>query len=168
MAVLEYDLEVVAAARWRGGAVRRRQDRPRRRLGRREDDPRPPPGDRRVPGAPVDPWPAVLVPPSIAGERADQATCEAVLWDLAGQPDYRLVHSLFIDDADLALLVYDPTRGPDPLDGPRYWSRALRPADGDVVPTLLVASKADVGPGVLPDEDLAAFARQHRSSGHPS
>ena len=63
MAVLEYDLEVVAAARWRGGAVRRRQDRPRRRLGRREDDPRPPPGDRRVPGPPVDPWPAVLVPP---------------------------------------------------------------------------------------------------------
>ena len=32
--------------------------------------------------------------------RSDGTECEAVLWDLAGQPDYRLVHALFLDDAD--------------------------------------------------------------------
>ena len=36
-------------------------------------------------------------------KRQDGTECEAVLWDLAGQPDYRLIHALFLDDADLAL-----------------------------------------------------------------
>ncbi len=42
-------------------------------------------------------------------QRHDGAQCEAVLWDLAGQPDYRLIHALFLDDADLALVLFDPT-----------------------------------------------------------
>src|SRR4029077_4140233 len=41
--------------------------------------------------------------------RVDGIECEAVLWDLAGQPDYRLIHALSLDDADLALIVFDPT-----------------------------------------------------------
>ena len=44
---------------------------------------------------------------SLGTQRADGTQCEAVLWDLAGQPDYRLIHSLFIDDADLALVLFD-------------------------------------------------------------
>jgi WD40 repeat protein len=40
--------------------------------------------------------------------RADGTECEAILWDLAGQPDYRLTHALFLDDADLALVLFDP------------------------------------------------------------
>ena len=31
----------------------------------------------------------------LSGERADGARCETIVWDLAGQPDYRLVHALF-------------------------------------------------------------------------
>ncbi len=42
-------------------------------------------------------------------QRLDGTQCEAVLWDLAGQPDYRLIHALFLDDADLALVLFDPT-----------------------------------------------------------
>jgi hypothetical protein len=42
---------------------------------------------------------------------------DAILWDLAGQPDYRLVHALYLDDADLALVLFDPTRDDDPLRG---------------------------------------------------
>ena len=38
----------------------------------------------------------------LSGQRADGAQCEAVLWDLAGQDDYRLIHALFLDEADLA------------------------------------------------------------------
>lgn len=41
-------------------------------------------------------------------KRSDGAECEAVLWDLAGQQDYRLVHALFLKDVDLALVLFDP------------------------------------------------------------
>ena len=32
---------------------------------------------------------------------------ELTLWDLAGQPEYRLIHQLFLDDTDAALLLFD-------------------------------------------------------------
>ncbi|HEX8537918.1 MAG TPA: hypothetical protein VF664_10685, partial [Cystobacter sp.] len=53
--------------------------------------------------------------------RSDGTQCEAVLWDFAGQPDYRLIHALFLDDADLALLVFDPTNRQESLKGVEYW-----------------------------------------------
>jgi GTPase SAR1 family protein len=46
---------------------------------------------------------------SLGTTRADGTESEAVLWDLAGQPDYRLLHALFLDDAELALVLFDPT-----------------------------------------------------------
>ena len=52
--------------------------------------------------------------------------CEAILWDLAGQPDYRLIHALFLDDADLALVLFDPTRNDDPLHGVEFWLKQLQ------------------------------------------
>ena len=58
--------------------------------------------------------------------RSDGTQCEAIVWDLAGQPDYRLIHSLFIDDADVALVVFDPTNTQEPLKGVQFWLRALR------------------------------------------
>ena len=45
--------------------------------------------------------------PALGQHRADGTECEAILWDFAGQPDYRLVHALFLDNADLALLLFD-------------------------------------------------------------
>jgi hypothetical protein len=42
--------------------------------------------------------------PALGRRRADGTDCEAILWDFAGQPDYRLVHALFVDNADLALI----------------------------------------------------------------
>ena len=47
---------------------------------------------------------------SLSFTRADGVRCEVVLWDLAGQPDYRLIHVLFLDDADAALVVLDASR----------------------------------------------------------
>ena len=58
--------------------------------------------------------------------RRDGAQCEAVLWDLAGQPDYRLIHALFLDDADLALVLFDPTDNDDPLHGVEFWLKQLK------------------------------------------
>jgi WD40 repeat protein len=58
--------------------------------------------------------------------RADGTQCEAILWDLAGQPDYRLIHALFLDDADLSLVVFDPTRSDDPLHGVDFWLKHVK------------------------------------------
>lgn len=84
--------------------------------------------------------------------RADGAKCEAVLWDLAGQPDYRLVHALFLDDADLALVVFDPTRDDDPLRAVEYWLDQLENAK-----VLLVAARADRGTSRIMRDEIEAF-----------
>jgi hypothetical protein len=42
------------------------------------------------------------------------------------RPDYRLTHALFLDDADLALVLFDPTDGRDPLHGVEFWLKQLK------------------------------------------
>lgn len=113
--------------------------------------------------------------------REDGAQCEAVLWDLAGQPDYRLTHGLFLDDADLALVLFDPTTADNPLRTVEYWLKQLRgarpsdtmpsampspaglvaAAERSACPVILVAARADRGAGWLSAEELAAFREFH-------
>jgi WD40 repeat protein len=95
-------------------------------------------------------------------KRADGTECEAVLWDLAGQPDYRLIHALFLDDADMALVLFDPTRNDDPLAGVEFWLKQLKvghPAGG-APPSVLIAARSDRGTPRLTQEELDAFCRQ--------
>ncbi len=98
----------------------------------------------------------------LSGQRSDGTKCEAVLWDLAGQPDYRLIHALFIDDADLALVVFDPTNNREPLSGPEYWIDQLAPG----CPKILVAARADRGSSVLTKEELESFCRSRGLHGY--
>jgi WD40 repeat protein/GTPase SAR1 family protein len=103
--------------------------------------------------------------------RADRTQCEAILWDLAGQPDYRLTHALFIDDADLALVLFDPTDSRDPLHGVEFWLKQLktgRKQSSDVqasCPTILIGARADRGEARLTQEELDAFCRQRGITG---
>ncbi|NQZ06351.1 MAG: hypothetical protein HRT35_04235 [Algicola sp.] len=61
------------------------------------------------------------------GKKRDDGTeCEAVLWDLAGQQDYRLVHALFLENVDLALVLFDPGNHETPLSGVGYWLKQQR------------------------------------------
>ncbi|MET0414549.1 MAG: GTP-binding protein, partial [Actinoplanes sp.] len=77
--------------------------------------------------------------------RADGTECEAILWDLAGQSDYRLIHALFLDDADLALVLFDPTVD-IPLQSATYWMRQLGVASPDGrSEAILVAGRSDRG-----------------------
>ncbi|MDQ3830672.1 MAG: hypothetical protein M3361_15490 [Candidatus Tectomicrobia bacterium] len=97
--------------------------------------------------------------------RADGTECEAILWDLAGQPDYRLIHALFLDDADLALVLFDPTDSRDPLHGVEFWLKQLKagPASRqspDACQTILVGARADRGEARLTQEELDEFCRQ--------
>ena len=107
--------------------------------------------------------------PQLGKTRADGAECEAILWDLAGQADYRLIHALFLDDADLALVLFDPTHHDDPLHGVEFWLKQLKAgraiADGpEACPAILVAARADRGTARLTTEEIEAFCR-HRGLG---
>jgi small GTP-binding protein len=97
--------------------------------------------------------------------RLDGTNCEVVLWDLAGQPDYRLVHSLFLDKIDLGLLLFDPTVRQDPLNAPLFWLRHIHPAEINHCPVILVGSRSDRGTPTLTNAELDKFCRQYDISG---
>ncbi len=84
---------------------------------------------------------------------------EVVLWDLAGQPAYRLVHQLAMDDAAVACVLFDARSETNPLEGAAYWSQALDQARTNApIAKLLVPSRMDVGGLPVSQERLQAFA----------
>jgi small GTP-binding protein len=97
--------------------------------------------------------------PALGRSRGDGTECEAILWDFAGQPDYRLVHALFVDNADLALILFDASDLRDPLHGVGFWLKQLR-AGQSRCGIILVAAQADRGTSSLTPEELSAFCRR--------
>jgi len=102
--------------------------------------------------------------PALGKRRSDGTQCEAILWDLAGQPDYRLVHALFVDDADLALVLFDSRDLHDPLHGVEFWLKQLKVGKSHCS-ILLVAAIADRWSCSLTQEELTAFCRERGISG---
>ena len=98
--------------------------------------------------------------PALGERRADGTDCEAILWDFAGQPDYRLVHALFVDDADLALVLFDASDLHDPLRGVGFWLKQLQTGQTHC-PIVLVAAQTDRGSCTLTPEELQAFCQRH-------
>ncbi len=78
-------------------------------------------------------------------------TREVLLWDLAGQPGYRIIHQLHLNEVAIALIVFDSRSETDPFAGVKYWARALAQArrlEGSAAVPLkayLVAARADRG-----------------------
>lgn len=76
---------------------------------------------------------------------------ETLLWDLAGQPGYRLIHQLHLGEVTVALVVLDARNEVDALAGVRHWARALRQSQrlqgSSALPlkTFLVAARSDRG-----------------------
>ena len=101
----------------------------------------------------------------LGNTRADGTECEAVLWDLAGQPDYRLVHSLFLDDVDLALVLFDPTNRQEPLTGVDFWLNQLRQGKQGLCRCILIGARADRGTATLTEAELAAYCNRHGIGG---
>jgi len=98
--------------------------------------------------------------PDLGKRRADGTDCEAILWDFAGQPDYRLVHALFVDNADLALVLFDASDLRDPLHGVGFWLKQLQTGQSRC-PIILVAAQTDRGSSTLTPEELKAFCQRH-------
>ncbi|ABW27178.1 TIR domain-containing protein [Acaryochloris marina] len=77
-------------------------------------------------------------------ESNDGVEKEIWLWDFGGQADQRLIHQLYMDQTQVAALVFDPQK-PEFLEGLRTWDRDLtRAATGDFK-KLLVAGRIDAG-----------------------
>jgi len=82
---------------------------------------------------------------------ARKETHETLLWDLAGQSGYRLIHQLHLNEVAVALVVFDARSDTDPFAGVQYWSRALsqaRRVQGNhslPLKKFLVAARADRG-----------------------
>jgi GTPase SAR1 family protein len=73
-------------------------------------------------------------------------TRETLLWDLAGQPGYRVFHRQHLDEIAVALVLFDSRSETDPFAGVAYWARALDEATrGFPLVKFLVASRADRG-----------------------
>lgn len=98
--------------------------------------------------------------PDLGKRRADGTDCEAVLWDFAGQPDYRLVHALFVDNADLGLVLFDASNLRDPLHGVEFWLKQLQMGQSRC-PIILVAAQTDRGSCSLTPAELEAFCQKH-------
>jgi small GTP-binding protein len=71
---------------------------------------------------------------------------ELTLWDLAGQPEYRLTHQLFLDDTDAALLLFDCSDANDPFRGVPYWAKVLKRQAPPHAKKFLVSARCDVSP----------------------
>lgn len=97
--------------------------------------------------------------------RTDGSFREAVLWDFAGQPDYRLIHSLFLDNTKVAMLLFDPTISPDPLRGLEYWLKTLRCGNTADCKVVLVAGRCDRGTGVLTESELRDYCNKQGIDG---
>jgi GTPase SAR1 family protein len=90
-------------------------------------------------------------------------TREILLWDLAGQPGYRLVHQLHLNEVAVALIVFDSRSETDPFSGVKYWVRALaqaRALEGPSAVPLriyMVAARSDRGGVAVTRERVQAM-----------
>ena len=129
--------------------LRERQGPAARRLRGRQVGPGHGAGRGGVQAHRVDPRAADLAAPGGRGAQDSSGDSrEVLLWDLAGQPGYRIVHQLHLEGAALALILFDAKSETAPLAGVRHWARAVRhahPAADGGLPTFLVAARADRG-----------------------
>jgi GTPase SAR1 family protein len=82
---------------------------------------------------------------------------EVLLWDLAGQPGYRIVHQLHLEGAAAALILFDSKSETAPLAGVRHWARAVRhahPVASGGLTTFLIAARADRGGITVSDQRI--------------
>lgn len=89
---------------------------------------------------------------------------EIWLWDFAGQSDYRLIQQLFMDEAALAVLVFDP-QSDNPFEGLRQWDRDLQRAARRPFQKLLVAARIDRGGLTISRETIDSFVKERNFAG---
>jgi WD40 repeat protein len=84
---------------------------------------------------------------------------EIWLWDFAGQPDYRLIHQLFMDETQLAVLVFNPQQE-NPFEGLGQWDSDLEKASRRAFNKLLVAGRCDRGGLMVSKQGIEEFQQE--------
>ena len=92
-------------------------------------------------------------------KRKDSTECEAVLWDLAGQHVYRQIHSIFLENVAVALVLFDPSNRQEPLKGVQFWLEELK-CKGQLPPAVLIGARIDRGALVVSQQELEQFCQQ--------
>lgn len=97
------------------------------------------------------------------GERVGggQIIRETLLWDLAGQTEYQVVHQLFLDETAVGIVVFDATNPENPFAGVPHWEKALRRATRKRIPLILVAGRVDRGYPTVTKQDIDIFKHEH-------
>ncbi len=87
---------------------------------------------------------------------------EVWLWDFGGQADQRLIHQLYMDQTQVAALVFDPQKQ-DLLESLATWERDLqRASTSDDFKKLLVAGRIDAGKlRPVSKKQIERFAEDH-------
>ncbi len=89
-----------------------------------------------------------------------------MLWDLAGQPGYRIVHQLHLSDVAVSLVVFDSRSETDPFAGVYHWIRALRMAQrvqgasAQPMKKFLVAARVDRGGNSVSHDRINALVQE--------
>jgi len=102
----------------------------------------------------------------------DNQTRETLMWDLAGQPGYRIIHQLHLNEVAVAVVIFDARSETDPLAGVRHWDRALslaRQRQGDsAVPMVkfLVSARNDRGGISIGKERLKGILADYGFQGY--
>ncbi|MEH2207630.1 MAG: DUF4365 domain-containing protein [Nostoc sp.] len=84
---------------------------------------------------------------------------EIWLWDFAGQPDYRLIHQLFMDETQLAVMVFNPQQD-NPFEGLGQWDSDLEKASRRPFKKLLVAGRCDRGGLMVSKKGIEEFQKE--------
>lgn len=91
-------------------------------------------------------------------------TREILLWDMAGQPGYRLVHQLYLSEVTVALVLVDSRSETDPFAGARHWARALAQAEkvqgAQRIVKILVAARCDRGSLAVSRDAINKFMQE--------
>lgn len=89
---------------------------------------------------------------------------EVWLWEFAGQPDYRLIHQLYMDETALALMVIDPQKD-DPFEPLKHWEKALKAAVKIDPVKLLIAGRCDRGGITISQNKVDKHLKNHGYAG---
>lgn len=110
-------------------------------------------------------WP--LTPEKVKLENGLYATQETILWDLAGQAGYRIVHGLHLGQVAVALVCFDASSETDPFAGVAYWARALDEATcGFPLVKFLVAARCDRGAPQVSQQRIEEICERYGFSGY--
>ena len=86
------------------------------------------------------------------------------LWDVAGQERFKSLTRVYYKGATAAIVVFDST-SKDTLDGVEEWKQDLDEkvelSDGQPIPCILLANKADLNSRFITENDLKKFAAKN-------